>query len=63
MTDWGAVAGNCTGRRLATHWCVSEQPLANHSCNTTLHGLTYILGDPRDLVGWGRILHHIYLRP
>lgn len=48
---------------LTTHWCVSEQPLPTHSCDTTLHGFTYILGDPRDLMGWGRTLHHIHLRP
>lgn len=63
MTDWGAVAGKCTGIRLTTPWCVSEQPLPTHSCDTTLHGLTYILGDPGDLVDWGRTPHHIHLRP
>lgn len=36
-----------------TCWQGSEQPLPTHDHASTLHVLTYMLGDPRDLAGAG----------
>lgn len=61
MTDWGGCCRE--GQKADNTLCVSEQPLPTHSHDTTLHGLTYTLGDPRDLAGWGRTPPHTHLRP